>query len=154
DIHRTSSTGDHNTALYDTLLKLDDDGELIPGIIEEYEVSDDDLSIEFVIQDDLEFHSGEPLDAEALKKSFERLSDSSPFSDNAGEIEDIEVIDDVTLKITWEKPFAPIFANLANPFLAPLDVSVLDDEGEGFDKNASGSGPLVIEEIKRGDSIL
>ena len=89
---------------------------------------------------------------EAVKLSFERLVASSPFSTNAGEIENIEVLSEHSFKIKWKNQFAPFFINATTPFLAPLDVTVLGADGEGFEKNPSGSGPLKLVEIKRGDS--
>lgn len=153
DIHRTSSSGDSNNAMYDTLLTMDNDGEIKPNIVTDYEVIEDGLAVIFQMKEGLKFHSGEPLDAEAVKLSMERLMDSSPFSTNAGDIDKIEVLDEYEFKITWNEPFAPFFLNATSPYLAPLDVSVLNSEGEEFEKNPSASGPLVLKEIKRGDSI-
>ena len=153
DIHRTSSSGDSNNAMYDTLLTLDNDGNIKPNIVSEYEVTDDGKAVVFKMREDLKFHSGKPLNAEAVKLSMERLMDSSPFSTNAGDVDKIEVLSDYSFKITWNEPFAPFFLNATSPYLAPLDVSVLNAEGEEFEKNPSASGALVLKEIKRGDSI-
>lgn len=154
DIHRTSSTGEANTALYDTLLKLDDDGNIIPNLITDYEIVGDGKEVIFNLKEGQKFHSGKPVNAEAVKLSFERLVASSPFSTNAGEVDNIEVLSDYSFKITWTNQFAPFFINATTSFLAPIDVSVLDSDGEGFDKNPSGSGPLKLTKINRGDSII
>jgi len=154
DIHRTSSTGEANIPLYDTLLKLDNDGNIIPNLITDYEVVGDGKEVIFNLKENAVFHSGKPVNAEAVKLSFERLVASSPFSTNAGEIDNIEVLSEFSFKIKWKNQFAPFFINATTPFLAPLDVSVLDDKGEGFEKNPSGSGPLKLKEINRGDSLV
>ncbi|ALC86476.1 hypothetical protein AM499_12045 [Bacillus sp. FJAT-22090] len=154
DIHRTSSTGEANIPLYDTLLKLDNDGNIVPNLITDYEVIGDGKEVIFNLKENAVFHSGKPVNAEAVKLSFERLVASSPFSTNAGEIENIEVLSEHSFKIKWKNQFAPFFINATTPFLAPLDVTVLGADGEGFEKNPSGSGPLKLVEIKRGDSIV
>lgn len=154
DIHRTSSTGEANTALYDTLLKLDADGNIIPNLITDYEIIGDGKEVIFNLKEGQKFHSGKTVNAEAVKLSFERLVASSPFSTNAGEIEKIEVLSDYSFKITWKNQFAPFFINATTAFLAPIDVSVLDDNGENFEKNPSGSGPLKLTKINRGDSLI
>ncbi|GGA20880.1 ABC transporter substrate-binding protein [Psychrobacillus lasiicapitis] len=154
DIHRTSSTGEANIPLYDTLLKLDNDGNIVPNLITDYEVIGDGKEVIFNLKEDAVFHSGKPVNAEAVKLSFERLISSSPFSTNAGDIDSIEVLSDYSFKITWKDQFAPFFINATTPFLAPLDVSVLNGEGEGFEKNPSGSGPLKLVKINRGDSLV
>jgi len=154
DIHRTSSTGEANIALYDTLLKLDDDGNIIPNLITDYEIIGDGKEVIFNLKEGQKFHSGKPVDAEAIKLSLERLVASSPFSTNAGEIDKIEVLSDYSFKITWVNQFAPFFINATTAFLAPIDVSVLDEDGEGFEENPSGSGPLKLTKINRGDSLI
>lgn len=154
DIHATSSVGDANGAPYDPFMKYDFDGNLIPNLVTDYEVSDDGLSVVFNMREDAEFHSGEKVTAEAVKQSLERLMEQSPFNTNVGEVKNIEVVDDYSFKIEWVEPFAPIFSNLTSDYLAPLDVTVLNDEGKGFEKDPSASGPLKVKEIKRGDSII
>lgn len=154
DIHRTSSTGEANIPLYDTLLKLDNDGNIIPNLVTDYEIIGDGKEVIFNLKEDAVFHSGNPVNAEAVKLSFERLISSSPFSTNAGEVESIEVISEHSFKIKWKNQFAPFFINATTPFLAPLDVTVLDAKGDGFDKDPSGSGPLKLMEINRGDSLV
>src|SRR5699024_7396175 len=127
---------------------------LIPNLVTEYEGSDDGLSVVFNMSDDAAFLFGEKVTAEAVKLSLERLMDQSPFNTNVSEVKNIEVVDDYSFKIEWVEPFAPIFSNLTSDYLAPLDVTVLNDEGKGFEKDPSASGPLKVKEIKRGDSIV
>ncbi len=153
DIHRTSSAGDSNISMYDTLLTLDNEGDIKPNIITDYTIEGDGKVVLFEMREDLKFHSGNPLNAEAIKLSMERLMKSSPFSSNAGDIDKIEVLSEFSFKITWNEPFAPFFLNATSPYLAPLDVAVLNDEGEEFEKNPSASGALKLMEIKRGDSL-
>ncbi|MFC0230194.1 ABC transporter substrate-binding protein [Bhargavaea ullalensis] len=153
DVHKTSSISDPTAAAYLSFLNMDDQGSTIPGAIKDYEVSDDGKEIIFSLEEGLTFHSGEPFNADALKSSMDRFLETSPFYDNAGEITDIEVMDDYTIKFTWAEPYAPFFSNAVSPYLAPLDTSVLDGNGEGFEKNPSALGPLKITDIKRGDSI-
>ena len=153
DIHRTSSIGDPAAAVYESFFKMDDDGNIIPGAIADYEVVGDGTEIIFHLKEDATFHSGEPFNTEAIKKSLDRFLESSTFYDNAGSIEDIEIIDEHTFKMYWSEPDAPFFSNAVSAYLAPLDTSVLNDEGEGFEDNPSALGPLKVTDIKRGDSI-
>lgn len=154
DVHRTSSMGDVNSSLYEPLMKFDDDGNIVGNLVKDYTVSSDGKEVTFELKEGVQFHSGQPLNAEAVKKSFERLMDSSPFKTNAGEIESIDVVSEYAFKITWIEPFAPFFTNATSDYLSPIDVSVLDKDGEGFEKNPSAAGALKLKEIKRGDSIV
>lgn len=153
DVHKTSSIGDPTAAAYLSYFNMDDEGNTIPGAIKDWEVAEDGKEITFKLEEGLTFHSGEPFNAEALKSSMDRFLESSPFYDNAGAISDVTVVDDYSIKVIWSEPYAPFFSNAVSPYLAPLDTSVLDEQGEGFEKNPSALGPLKITEIKRGDSI-
>ncbi|WP_164985128.1 ABC transporter substrate-binding protein [Ammoniphilus sp. CFH 90114] len=154
DVHKTSSIEDATEPLYETLFKRDKDGNIVPNLVEEYSMSSDGKEGTFKLKTGLEFHSGKPVNAEAVKKSFERMMAISPFNSNLGTVEGIDVVDENTFKIRWAEPYAPFFSNATSEFLAPLDVSVLDRQGEGFEKNPSASGPLELVEIKRGDSLV
>lgn len=154
DVHRTSSIGDPIIAAYKTFFTMDDDGNITPGAIADYEILNDGTEVIFHLEEGLEFHSGEPFNTEALEKSMERFLDSSTFYDNAGEITDFEIIDEYSFKLTWAESYAPFFSNAVSGYLAPLDTSVLNDVGEGFEDNPSALGPLKVTDIKRGDSIF
>ncbi|MDH4616914.1 ABC transporter substrate-binding protein [Brevibacillus sp. AY1] len=154
DIHKTSSIGEPTEHLYATLFERDLNGEIVPGLVKDYKVADGGKEITFELKENAVFHSGKPINAEAVKKSFERFLEKSPFKTNAGSIEKIEVLGETTFKITWSEPYAPFFSNATSAYLAPLDVSTLDAQGEGFDKNASAAGRLQLTEVKRGDSVV
>lgn len=153
DIHKTSSIGDETAAIYESFLKMDDSGDIIPGVIQDYKVSNEGKTIEFKIGENQFFHSGESITSENIKQSFERFMDNSPFYDNIGDVQSIEVIDDLNFKINFNEPYAPFFSNSVSPYLAPLDVSALNETKDKFKEMPSGSGPLQVTKVNRGDSI-
>ncbi|WP_368654344.1 ABC transporter substrate-binding protein [Ornithinibacillus sp. 4-3] len=153
DVHNTTWVDDANTHIYDRLFVSDDEGNIANGLVEDYEISDDSLSMELKLKEGITFHNGNPVNAEAVMKTFERYQVISA-GDYLGPIADMEVIDDLTLKMTWETPFAPFFSNATTSYLGILDTSVLDDDLMGFEKDPIGSGPLKHVETKRGESIL
>ena len=61
--------------IYDTLLRLDRDGNLGPGLAEEYKVADDNLSITFSLRKGVKFHHGREFEAKDVVYTFERLLD-------------------------------------------------------------------------------
>ncbi len=80
----------------------------------------DDLTWEFELRDGVTFHDGSPLTAEDVKASIELASGFS--AESAYSINwlpaSVEVVDETTVRISTEQPFAPIFAALA--FYAPI----------------------------------
>lgn len=154
DSQNTTWIDDANTHLYETLFKFDEDGELIDGLVDDYEVSDDSKTITFSIREGSKFHSGDLITADDVINSLQRTLDISPVAANLGPINRMESVDDSTFEIEWDEPFAPFLANSTTAYLGVLDTSVLDDEQMGFEDNPNGSGPLEVVEIKRGESIV
>lgn len=64
-----------NANLYDMLIELDpqDPTVILPAIASDWEIADDDMSIRFSLRDDIFFHSGNPLTAEDVVWSLERV---------------------------------------------------------------------------------
>ena len=60
---------------FDNLLKMDEDGKVVPGLAEKYEVSDDQLTWTFHLRDGLKWSDGSALTAEDFVYSWQRLVD-------------------------------------------------------------------------------
>lgn len=150
--------------LYDRLVTYDGtDTEVKPQLAEKWDVSDDGLTYTFYLNKEAKFHDGSPVTAEAVKYSFTRAIDIGKSA--AGQFKKViskdsfEIVDDHTIKITLEKPFAPfiktlgtVFANIVNPKLAENHG---DDLGESYlaDKGY-GSGPYILESWDRGQKMV
>ena len=74
DPHLEPNTGNrgYTTAIYDTLTDTKDRSEVRPMLATEWETSDDGLTVTLQLRDDVTFHDGTPLDAEAVKASLDR----------------------------------------------------------------------------------
>ena len=77
DPHLTSSNASrtvlHN--IFATLVEIDENLQVVPGIAHAWDISEDGTSFTFHIRENLTFHDGTPLDAEAVKYNFERMTD-------------------------------------------------------------------------------
>ena len=63
--------------IFDPLIRLDptDNTKYLPGLAESWEVSPDNKEFTFNLRKDVKFHDGTPFNAEAVKKTFERIMD-------------------------------------------------------------------------------
>ena len=59
-------------ALHDAMVKPMPEGPLTPGLAESWSVSEDGLTVDFVLRKGAKFHNGDPVTAEDVKFSFER----------------------------------------------------------------------------------
>lgn len=139
-------------ALYNTLLNLTSTGEIAAEIATDWTVSDDGLTYTFTIRDDVMFHDGTMLDAEAVKISVDRLRDpdsASPIAGNLSAIESVNVIDETTVEIVLSAFNAPFLSNLTG--VQVFSPAALDEFGEDFQFNPVGSGPFQFVSWTPGD---
>ena len=57
--------------IYDNLVELDQNLDIVPGLAESWEISDDGTTVTFTLREGVTFHDGTPLDADAVIVNFE-----------------------------------------------------------------------------------
>jgi peptide/nickel transport system substrate-binding protein len=130
--------------VYSTLMLLDADAQPIPGVAESYEVSEDGLEYTFKLRDGVTFHNGDPLTAEDVKFSFDRLRapDSGySYGSQVETIEAVEVVDPLTVKFRLSQRTGPFLIYMAFPGSSIVPKKAVE---AGHDLNAHpiGSGPF------------
>ena len=142
--------------IYDTLLILDRDGNLLPGLATSYEVSDDSLSVTFTLREGVMFHHGREFEAGDVVYTFERLLDpefASPWAAQLGSITGIEALDRYTVRMSFEEPFAPILSVVSTAWytaIVPYDFTPENNLNE----KASGTGPFKLVTYVPDDHVL
>ena len=132
--------------VYSTLMLLDADAQPIPGLAESYEVSDDGLEYTFKLRDGVTFHNSDPLTAEDVKFSFDRLRapDSGySYGSQVETIEEVEVVDPLTVKFKLSQRTGPFLIYMAFPGSSIVPKKAVE---AGHDLNAHpiGSGPFAF----------
>ncbi|RJX24760.1 MAG: ABC transporter substrate-binding protein [Dethiobacter sp.] len=127
--------------LVDTLVAIDYDINLVPGLAKSWEISSDELEWTFKLEEGVKFHDGTPLNAEAVKWSLERVMEKGTLFKDVP-IKSIEARGDYTLTIVTEELFAPLAAILAKGEAAPVSKNSLDANGEF--KEIIGTGPFML----------
>lgn len=150
-------------ALYESMVtsvfhEEDSTVEFVPQLAESWEISPDNKVFTFKLRKGVTFHDGEPYNAEAQKFAFDRamaMNEGGAYMLN-DYIEQIEVVDEYTLKITLKKPIAnymQYFAGFWYPAkaISPKAVqanATADDKwaGKWFTGNATGTGAYKLDE--------
>lgn len=128
----------------ESMFRMDSKGNIIPWLIEKYEISDDGLTYTFHVRQNVYFHDGTLMDAKAIawniqncitgkKAEYQRVSSVNPT-------------DQYTLEIKMSKPDALLLANMAGT-TSGLIVSPTSYQKNGKDwatKNPIGTGPFVF----------
>ena len=176
DVQTTSANYMIPMNVFDRLfeIKLNDDGstELVPSLVKDYTVSDDGLTYEFTLRDDVKFSDGTPLTASDVEFTLVRLLglDTSVNTDFAScilgadayieqegysyddTVEGIKVTDDTHLTITLAYPFAGFLYELATPAGCIYSKAAVEAAGDDYGndyKAAIGSGPYVVTDWTR-----
>jgi peptide/nickel transport system substrate-binding protein len=127
-------------------------GELVPGYIERWELSEDGRRAELTLKAGITFDSGEVLDAEALAYAWNRgLEDSWVLAD----LEAIEVVDALTIALIFPEPNPGVFDELAAAWwLYPVSPADLERMGElEYGRRPSSFGPWMVETWREGRSV-
>ena len=149
-IDASSELGIPLTSVYDPLVWLTPDGEFVPGLAQEWEISDDGLRYTFRLREDVTFHDGTPFNAEAVRFSLDRIADPETQSRKArgmlGPYERTEVIDEYTARVHFEEPYAPFLTSLSTVYLAMVSPEAVATWGDEYQFHQVGTGPFIFDE--------
>lgn len=127
------------------LFEIEESGEVVPFLIEKYQVNEDSTEYIFFIRKNISFSDGTPFDAEAVKWNLEQTRKEG-INDFCNQVKGMEVIDAHTLKITLEASnifFIEVLAtNRASLMVSPTAV---EKNGVEWAKtNPVGTGPFLL----------
>lgn len=142
--------------IHDTLFHPQEDASVTPALAEKWEKVDD-LTWKIMLRKDAVFHNGEPVDAAAVKFSFDRINKEELKSPNKGKLSaftELNVIDDHTITIKTAEPYAPGLYMLGYylPIVPPKYIQEVGDEK--YNTDPVGSGPYKLAKWVRGEEIV
>lgn len=153
DLTRSTWIDSTIALMYDPLITLDNSGKIIPWLAESYNISEDGKIWTFTLRKGVKFHSGEPLNAEAMKYSIETMLKDSPVKSIMGPITKVDVVDEQTFKIIFSEPYAPFMSTVVRDLLTPIDPKRHKENPDNFGKNPSATGPIMFDKFERGQSV-
>ena len=137
----------HN--VYEGLVLFNEDGEIIPGLAESWQISDDGLEYTFHLRDDVTFHNGKHFSSEDVSYSYGLLSGlttGTPLSSRFSIITAIDTPDDYTVT------FHLSAANAA--FLEATRIAVIPSGYTDSATSPVGTGPYKFVEYVPGQRIV
>lgn len=139
--------------VYETLVKVDQDGDIQPALASSWEVSPDRLTYTFTLVPDAVFTNGTPFTAKDAVFSINRVkSDAWTVSLKQGMeiVSSAEAVSDTELKVVLSQP--------SNSWLYRMSTRIgamMTETGIADLANAPvGTGPYEFSSWKRGDSIV
>ncbi|WP_372983760.1 ABC transporter substrate-binding protein [Microbacterium sp.] len=130
-------------AVYDTLLRCDEDGNVGPAAAESFELSEDATTLTMKMREGMTFSDGSPVDAAAAVASIQHMQTGG--GSDAGRVSamTVEATDDMTVVLTAPEPTGqlPTFMCFAPGIVA--SPSQIDGPDVGTDVISSGPYELV-----------
>ncbi|MDF2948525.1 MAG: hypothetical protein K0R07_539 [Sedimentibacter sp.] len=150
-------------------------GEILPGMAEKYEISDDGKTYTFHLRDAL-WSDGVAIKAQDYEYAIKRLVDPATASDysflvtalikNAGDINSgkmpvdelgVKALDEKTLTIELNNPTGYFLSMLSMSQLCPVRQDVVEKYGKDYAADAEKnvySGPFIVKDWKHEDRII
>jgi peptide/nickel transport system substrate-binding protein len=158
----TSSPLPFTNMIYDTLLYFGEDG-LEPGLATDWSFPDNS-TVELTLREGVKFQDGTPLNAEAVKFSWDRIIAAGPEMTKVAALaalQSIEVVDDLTVRVHLAQPVAGdwrdrlLFSSQAGiGIVSPTAVQAAEAAGNPFNDAPVGAGPYKFVEFVPGQRIV
>ena len=143
------------THLFNGLVQLNDNLEVIPDVAEQWNVSADGLVYEFKIREDVYFHKHPGFGNKKTRRvtaadfvySLKRLLDpqlASPGAWVLQNVKNIEAKNDRQLTITLKKAFPAFLGLLSMRYCSVIPHEIANLNGVDFRKNPIGTGPFAF----------
>ncbi|MGW7686635.1 ABC transporter substrate-binding protein [Kribbella sp. NPDC054772] len=130
-------------AVYDTLLRAEPGGKIVPGAAESYDFSDDAKTLTMKLRQGMKFSDGNPVDSAAVKASIVNMQNGGGTDASRVAGLTIETPDDLTVVLKSPEPRGqlPVFMSFSTGVVAsPAALKSKD-----VDNTPVSSGPYVLD---------
>lgn len=141
--------------MYDGLVRYQDGSlQVEPALANSWEISKSGTVYTFHLKKGVKFHDGTPFNADAVKFNFDRMLNKDhpyhhtgpfPLSFFFSAIEEVQVLDEQTVQMTLNEPYAPLLSNLAYPTGLIVSPAAVKKYDEDFGRHPSGTGAYRFE---------
>jgi len=131
-----------------TLLKRDDDLNIVGDLATGYEVSDDGTVWTVTLRNDVKFSDGKPLTAKDVTFTFEQAMQSASVVD-LNILEKVEALDETSVQFTLKTPQSTFANSLVATGIVPSHA--YDDN---YAENPVGSGPFQLVQWDKGQQLI
>src|SRR5437879_12032630 len=152
----------YHAPIWDSLVGVDlENGGIGPGVAERWQLAADGQSWTFYLRKGQRFHNGDPVTAQDVKFSLERVMSPESISSGAAAlrraVDHIDVVDDLTVRVYTKGVIPQFAASLSRAVF--MEGSVMPKKyietigAKGFRDKPVGSGPWKFVRSVPGDRI-
>lgn len=140
--------------IYSQLTEIDRNGDVVPALAERWE-TDDTITWTFFLRKDMTYSDGTPVTAQDVVWTYEKVAADTESSVRTyvTSVESIEAVDDYTVRIVNNRPFAT-FDRQAS-LVSIMNQGIYEALGEEqFSLTPVGSGPFTVAEWIRDERLV
>lgn len=140
--------------LYDSLVRMNAQGEIVPGLATEWSVSEDGLCYTFTLREGVKFHDGSLMTADDVVFSLEM---SAPLANGKALLinyDHAEKVDEKTVNVYLTDPYSGFINGMASRVAMIFSKEYYESVGEeGYQEAPIGTGAYKFVSAVNGDSI-
>ncbi len=144
--------------IFDTLVWLTPDLKPTPDLATSWTVSPDGKTYSFTLRPGVTFHDGTPFDAAAVVANFAYITDKDTQSKITlsllGPCATAKATGPLTVEVSCTAPFAPLLAQLGEPYLAMQSPKAIQTWGKDLGLHPTGTGPFAFVSYDPGQSVV
>jgi peptide/nickel transport system substrate-binding protein len=146
-----------STQYLESLVSLDESGAVIPWLATEWTEAEDGLSWDFTLRDDVTFTDGTPFNAAAVAANVAHVQNPATGSSTGylalRKVAAVEEVSDTVVRFTLSSPDSALLESLSQPWVAIQSPTALQREKDVNCVSPVGTGPFVVAEWDRQNSI-
>jgi peptide/nickel transport system substrate-binding protein len=155
--------------LYNSLVALDSNLNIVPSIAKSWEISGDGLIYTFHLRSDVFFHDdacfangkGRAVKASDVVFSFSRLMDEKTASPGAwifrGKVaseQPFHALNDSVFQLNLARPFPAVLGILSMQYCSIIPHEAIEKYGSNFRAHPVGTGPFVLKKWEEGNALV
>lgn len=142
--------------VYEGLVYMDKNSTYKPALATEWKQVND-TTWEFKLRKGVTFHDGAPFNAEAVQKTIARVldkKDPSPRANLFSMIKEVKAVDEFTVQLILEYPYAPLLSVLASAEGSIISPKAIQEIGKDLSKKPVGTGPYKFQSWTPGQEVV
>lgn len=148
---------DVSNSVTDKLVNFDAKLTIVPELAESWQVSPDGLTWTFKLRKGVKFQDGTPFNAQVVESHIKRMVDPQNPSANRllwTQYTKVKIVDDNTIALSTDKPFAPTLRYLAQESGGIASPEAIAKYGDEYQHHPVGTGPYMVESFEPGSKVV
>lgn len=158
------------TQIFNGLVQLDNKMEVVPSVSKSWVISEDGLTYQFILRDDVKFHDheafadgkGRVVVASDFEYSFKRILNEKTLSPgrwifNSVDTENnggFKAVNDTVFEIYLKHSFPPFLGILSMQYCSVVPHEVVEKLGKDFGRSPIGTGPFKFKDWYEGIKLV